>query len=357
MLLRREFLNSLASFAALAGPAAAMVNSSIKSSISAATEDLRWRSFVVETVPSNDAYRTPVVTRVSLQSIGDLIAIVGDDHVVSIYSHQKQAYEEHIKRHKDWVRGCTFSPDGQTLATAGNDRALYLWRVGQWDSPQQIKRHNEAIVEIAFSPDGNLLATVGFCAKLALYEIPSGRLVTDLTCPCRDMHAVAFSQDGTLLAAGGRCGTIRTWNVATQKQVSDFTLHRKRIRSVEFTPTNEIVSAGDDQYVRITDPNVLSKTRSLPRHASKLYATTVIENQLLATAGSDNLIHIWQLDSLNRLGSLRGHTGTVSTLTYSQGLLVSGSYDTQVRIWKSDQLGVEDQRTTDRGSGWNPALK
>lgn len=356
MLLRREFLNSLASFAAFAGPAATLAKSTLSIPFSTITDDLQWKSFVVETVPSNDAYRAPVVTRVSLQPIGELIAIVGDDHVISIYDHQKQAFQEHIKRHKDWVRGCKFSPDGRKLATAGNDRALYVWQVGEWDSPQQIKRHNEAIFELAFSPDGSLLAAVGFCAKLALYEVESGRLLTDLACPCRDMQTVAFSQDGSLLAAGGRCGTIRVWNVADQKQVSDVRLHRQRIRTVDFTLANEIISAGDDQHVRITDPKNVNASRGLPRHSAKLYATTVIENQMLATAGSDNLVHIWNLGSLSHLGSLRGHTGTVSTLAYSRGLLVSGSYDTQVRIWKTN-LGTGDQRTTDRGSGWNPALK
>jgi WD40 repeat protein len=357
MLLRREFLNSLASFAALASPAALIATSTKSTPVPFSSQELRWPSFVVETQPSNDAYRSPVVTRVSLHPVNDLVAIVGDDHVIRIYNHQNQAFDEHIKRHKDWVRGCSFSPDGTKLATAGNDRALYLWEVGHWDSPMHIKRHKEAIFEVAFSPDGNLLATVGFCAKLTLYESRSGRLLTELSCPCPDMHAVAFSRDGRMLAAGGRCGTIRIWNMDDQKPISEFRQHRQRIRSLEFTSGGEIISAGDDQFVRITPANNVSASRVLPRHAAKLYATALLEEQMLATTGSDNLIHIWNLGSMNRIGSLKGHTGTVSSLACSRRLLVSGGYDTQVRIWQVPPLNEIEHRTTDRGTGWIPALK
>lgn len=357
MLLRREFFSSIASCLVIAAPSFALAKSAKGFSLPVPLDELKWKSFAIETLPNNDAYRSPVITRVSMQPVGNLIAVVGDDHVVSIYDHQQQAFVEHVKRHKDWVRGCTFSPDGSLLATSGNDRAMFLWRVGNWENPQLIKRSSDAVFDVAFSADGKLIGTVGFCNKLALYEVSSGQLVQELKCPCPDMHAIAFSRDGSYLAAGGRCGTLRVWNTSDFQQIAQYRVHNKRIRSIEFTPTNEIVSAGDDQLVKITDPMNPQAGRALPRHASKLYATAILDEQLLATAGSDNLIHIWNMESMQLVGSMKGHTGTVTSLTYAQRTLISGSYDTFVRVWNIEQLGNFEQRTTDRGNGWNPALK
>jgi WD40 repeat protein len=353
MLLRREFFSSIASCLVIATPAVALA----KRSFSVHLDDLQWKSFAIGTLPNNDAYRSPVITHVSMQPIGNLIAVVGDDHVVSIYDHQQQAFIEHVKRHKDWVRGCSFSPDGELLATSGNDRALFLWRVGNWVDPQLIKRSRDAIFDIAFSPDGKWIGMVGFCDKLALYDVNTGQLIEELKCPCADMHALAFSPDGKFLAAGGRCGTVRVWNTSDLQQAAQYRVHNQRIRSIEFSSANDIVSAGDDQFVKITDPMNPQTGRALPRHTSKLYATAIMDEQLLATAGSDNLIHVWNMGSMQLLGSMKGHTGTVTSLAYAQRTLVSGSYDTYVRIWNIAQLGKLEQRTTDRTNGWNPAYK
>jgi WD40 repeat protein len=55
----------------------------------------------------------------------------------------------------------------------------------------------------------------------------------------------------------------------------------------------------------------------------------------LATGGSDNLIHIWDLETRQPISRLIGHTGTVATLACdgSGTVLVSGGYDTTLRIW------------------------
>ena len=55
---------------------------------------------------------------------------------------------------------------------------------------------------------------------------------------------------------------------------------------------------------------------------------------MVATAGSDNLIHLWDLTARRDLGQLPGHTGSVSALAYRDGVLVSGGFDTFVRIWQ-----------------------
>ncbi len=358
MLLRRDFLNAIAAGFAMAGTSVVSGSQALLLPGVSPIEDLKWKSFVVETLPNNDAYRSPVVTEVSVEPNGNLIAFVGDDHVVSLYDRQAQAYLKHIKQHKDWVKSCTFSPDGTRLATAGNDGYLLLWDINALDQPVLTQKHDEAIVQLAFSPDGSLISTVGFCGKLRIYEVVSGKLIGELPSPCRDMHAVAYSRDGQLLAAGGRCGSIRVWETAGLTEVSKFKVHSQRVRSIEFNERNQIISASDDQYVRITDPRQPESSRHLPRHAAKLFAVVLLDENWLATAGSDNLIHIWQIDNLQEVGILKGHTGTVSSLAYGQGHLISGSFDTQVRIWNVGKLGGVQERTTDRGTnGWSPSFK
>ena len=354
MIQRRHFLGSVA----------AILASSTVSKLHASTPTgaLNWQNEIIETVPHNNARRSPVVTGVSLQrGKGNLLAIVGDDHYVCLYDTVEERYTEHLDNHSDWIRTAKFSPDGSQLATAGNDRKLLLWNSDRWDRPAIRQRHPEAIIECAFSNDGKKLATVGFERTLRIYDTKTGKSLQQLSCACPDNHAVAFSADDRSIAAAGRCGNIRVWDVASGKTTAQFKAHKKRIRSIDFAADGKIISVSDDQTVQITDPANTKNQRALPRLASKLYSAALLSDGMLATGGSDNQIHVWQLNDLQELGPLKGHTGTVTCLDYASGQLVSGSYDTHVRLWRTE-TSAPKQRTTKRTdesgpNGWNSRIK
>lgn len=307
---------------------------------------LSWSSKVIQTVRHGKIRRKPVVTGVSLQPQGSLLAIVGDDHYVSLFDTQTQQFSKHLKQHTDWVRSAKFSPDSSMLFTCGNDHQLIAWKTGDLSKPAFNVRRKDAIIELAISNDSKKVATVGFNRDLIIYESESGVEVASLRCACDDNHAVAFSADDKLIAAGGRCGTIRVWDTESLSKLHEIKAHRRRIRSLEFTDQGELVSTGEDQMVKINDLSSPLQSTSLPRHASKLFAEKIMSPSVIATGGSDNKIHIWNTTSGSELGTLDQHTGTISSLDMAQGVLVSGSFDTTVRIWTPDpkELAIAEPR-------------
>ena len=331
MLGRRKFIGSIAAATTL-GAIASSPSLSLISGVANAAAPLRWTSQVIDTVSHTRHNRKPVVTAVDLQTDGRLMAIVGDDHFVSLYDINSRRYLDHLKQHTDWVRAAKFSPDGSQLVTTGNDRKLIFWATDNPSKPQYIRRLKEAAFDLAFSPDGNQIAICGFEKQIRIYD-DKGTETQVFEASCPDMHSVRFSNDGSLLAAGGRDGHISVFSMSDGSEVADFRAHRRRIRSLRFTDDNTIVSAGDDQIVKFTNPLRTTESVALPRLSSKLYATELLPNNLVATSGSDNMIHVWDLTSRSEIGSLNGHTGTVSCMASNDRLLVSGSYDTTVRVW------------------------
>ena len=361
MIQRRQFLGSVASFTAIAsiarfgfaGTATPM-----------AETNLNWKSRVIDTVPHTHEERRPVVTGVSMQSSGPLLAIVGDDHYVCLYNLEEERFTEHLKEHTDWIRAAKFSPNGKQLVTCGNDRRIVFWNTDDFSRPVRNRRQSEAIFNLAFSPDGTKVAAVGFDKKVRILDARDGNKIGETKCSCSDIHAVAFSHDNQQIAAGGRDGKIAIWNANTLEQTASFKAHKRRIRSIEFTPTGEIVSAAEDQIVRLTNATTTTIFRQFPRQSAKLFASVVMDNDLLATSGSDNKIRIWNSNTTSEIGMLAGHTGTVSSLAVSKDLLISGSYDTTVRVWQREQdasasatVVPANRRQSSNPGGWNRRLK
>ncbi len=333
---------------------------------------LNWLSDTIQTQPSPGQKQSPVVTGVSLQPGGDLLAIVGDDHAVSIYDTSKREFVQQLTEHQDWVRVAKFTPDGNTLITAGNDRTIRSWNMSQLGQKsfksQRIDSLDYAIFDIAISNDGKSIAAVGFSNKLRIYDLEQRVETHSFDCSSKDIHAVAFSPNDSLIAAAGRDGKVRVWNWKQEKQLTEFKNHSRRIRSLVFQNNHKLISCGDDCLVNITDINNKNTAHRLARHGGKLYAIQLMNDSTLATAGSDNAIYIWNLENNSQIGVLNGHRGTVSCLDSAGSKLVSGSFDTRVRSWNFERNAslqpIKPQFTSPRlgeqskpSSQWQPVIK
>ena len=310
---------------------------------------INWHSTPVQTEAIGTNQKPPVLTGVSLQQEGMLVAMVGDDHVVNLFDRGTGKFDRQLIEHTDWVRTAKFSPDGTKIATGGNDRRLIVWDIAGTGRPSVIGEHPAAIVDVAWSPDGTKLATVGFENKLRIYSTETSQEINALSTSCEDLRTVAFSPDSGSVAVGGRNGKVEIWNVGTGQQTTAIQIHKRRIRCITFSNNNELLTCGDDSVVRVTDLTDTTNIRSLPRHGGKLFSLCTMQGGLLATGGSDNTIYIWDLSDLKQIGTLAGHNGTVTSLDFKDNVLASASYDTRVRLWTTEKMArLNDTRTLGR---------
>ena len=328
---RRTFLSLLAGAALAKSPLFAQEQA-------AAPAQDGWRSRSIALLPEDRQEKPPVVTAVRLQPAGHQLATAGDDHLVWVWNFETGEPIHKLDAHADWVRTIDYSPDGRTLATAGNDRQIIFWDAAKGEKLQVFATHKEAITMLAFAHDGARLATVGFDDRLRIHDAGTGRVTRELTCSCRDMRAVAWSPDDARLVAGGRDGKLRVWNTATGELEQEQSAHKQRIRTVVFSPDGKhIASSGEDRVVRVWKLDGGDQGFVLPDRSAKVLAIAFVSPDVLATAGTDNLVRLWDLASRTEIAKLAGHVGSVAALIARDGMLVSGSFDTTVRVWTSER--------------------
>jgi WD40 repeat protein len=306
---------------------------------------------VIDLAPADSAEKTPVISSVALHPSGKLLAAVGDDHLVRIIDPQSGNVLYCWRSHTDWVKASAFRPDGQVLATSGADRRIHIWDMSGQDHSRDLPERLQAVYALTYSRNGQMLAAAGFDDQVGIYNAVDGRLLCEQPAPGKDIRALCFSPDGAQLAAAGRLGLVRLWDVRRCEQTANVQVSSRRICAMAYSPDGKLLAVGGQQRViRLLDTTSGKPVIDLPERPGEVLALCFCGPNLLASAGSGNVIHLWDLSARQERCRLVGHTGSITTLAFhrEKATLISGSYDTTVRLWNVNS--ADREKVTQRGS-------
>lgn len=308
--------------------------------------------------------RSPVITAVAISPDGSKIAAGGDDHQIRVWNAGDGAELHTLQTHGDWVRSARFAGDGR-LATVSADHTVCLWKLtADPAEPAVRKLAGGALQAVAWRPDGAGLATAGFGDTLRMFDLTTGHesAPEERPCACEDTRAVAFSPDGRWIAAAGRNGIIRMWDLTASGGARDLPSDGRRVRALTFSPDGEVLAAGGDgPAVRLWRRNDNDFGAGAPDELlvrpGKVHSLAFLDEQLLAVGDTQNEITLWDADTRAERYVLKGHTGTVATLAVSADgrRIVSGSFDTTVRVWDIDPASLPVMTTAAKPTAAKPA--
>lgn len=199
---------------------------------------------------------------------------------------------------------------------AGKELGMYSIKMPH--QPTAVIR-NGMMPGIAFTPDNSRLATAD-AGVIRLWDVAMGRQPFQFESRASDILTLAFSPDGWTLATTHADESISLWETSSGKE-------RLRLK------IKDALLPGMD--------NVLGNTKASPLLNCLAFSP---DGRLLAAAGQDRRIHVWDVRSGRKLGMLAGHDGAIHCLAFlpdGRGI-VSGSTDTTVLVYDlSDILSRE----------------
>ncbi len=216
------------------------------------------------------------------------------------------------------------------------------------ESPSAAAAAQPPITAMAFSPDGSTLL-VGSQHGVRRYSWPGRNLLGTLSCALSHVHDLQFSPDGRhLVAAGGtpgESGTIELFDWPSGRSLSSLQLHDDLVYQVAWSGNGQqLATAGADQLVGLVDVHHGSpgmKTRYFKGHSRPVLAVTFLPRDgLLASAGIDQSLRLWDVASGKLQRTLDNHTSAVHDLELrpqlddSLTILASAGADRTVRLWQ-----------------------
>jgi WD40 repeat protein len=330
-----------------------------------------WR-VADRTLVAKLAGHTGGVRGVALSADGQLLVSGSEDGTVRLWEASTRRVLTILEGHTGQVWGVALSADGHLLASGSEDGTIRLWESSTGRVLATLQGHTHAgagragaVWSVALSADGQLLASGGFDGTVRVWAASpeSGwRLVATLEGHTSAVWGVALAADGQLLASGSGDGTARLWEASTGRLLATLHGHTSGVWSVALAADGRLLASGSgDGTARLWDVSAsLERGRpfaersadsgsspAAPPSGGRLLATlqghtSVVrgaalsaDGQLLASAGFDGAVRLWEASTGRPLATLLGRTDGVRAVALAADgqLLASGSLDGAVRVW------------------------
>jgi WD40 repeat protein len=264
---------------------------------------------------------------------GKIIATASLDNTVKLWTVADGRHVGTLKGHGDGVAFVGFLSDG-AIVTASLDRTLKVWSA-DGGAKHTLSGHQDYLTCAAVAANGALLASGGFDKTVRLWDADTGAAVATLSGHTGKVQAVAISPSARIVASGGDDRSIRLWDVPAKKLLRILDGHKRTVDALAFAPRNELLASAGADGVRLWSFDG-KQIASIDSAGIKSLAFSPNGQEVLATGGTDGAFRLFRVGDRRELSMTAAHKNSVYCVAFNPAgtLLASAGFDGAIHIWQ-----------------------
>ncbi|CAO3661060.1 unnamed protein product [Rhizopus stolonifer] len=318
--------------------------------------DLKSGKLIKAQTPEKNSQHT--ITDIVYIKSTRTLAVVTNDQNILMYSLERQL--ERVKQivgYNDEVVDITYIGENEThLAAATNSAQLRVYNVETQDC-DLLYGHTDMIISLDRSKDGGLLVTASKDKTARLWKIdttqedPAKRYMAAGVCigHTESVGAVALSRkSNSFMITGSQDRTIKYWNLrdldldspsedSRLRSLYTHQAHEKDINTICVAPNDRFFATGSqDKTAKLWNVDTGELVGTMKGHKRGVWCARFSPiDQVLATSSGDKTVKIWNLKDFTCLKTFEGHTNSVLRVDFlTAGMqLVSAASDGLVKVW------------------------
>lgn len=264
---------------------------------------------------------------------------------VRVWSIENRKVVHHFTPTAGWVYSLSFSPDAALLMGGLEDKVAILWDMKLGRESSSFREHNARVVSAVFSPDGEFAATASHDRLVRVWETKSGKLLRTCKGHSGPVTGLAFTTDGkrVLSSSGGMDltgnrvnGEVVLWDSATGVEALTLRSSSKGMTGVAMSRTgSSLAFVSGERAIHMLTLRALEALifQAHPEQTHALAGSP--DGKLLATAGKEGLIKVWDAKTGEKVFNKKAHTGDVRSIAFdsASSRLASGGNDKVVKVF------------------------
>ncbi|KAF9225163.1 WD40 repeat-like protein [Gyrodon lividus] len=219
----------------------------------------------------------------------------------------------------------SFVTESLILSTA-DDLTARLWDARTGERLKSFRKHQDSVITAARLPDQRTIASVSKDGAVMLWDMDTLEVVDEFEIRLDRTSPIAFSPDGTRLV-GITQRTVYAWDVQRGQMITQATLALPMLLSATFSSDgHQVIFGCGDDVLRCWDVdsgeitgNPFEGHEDIPG-----YLACSPDGKLIASAASDGLIHVWNIEERKSVAKLEGN-GPVAISSDSRYLVHPGA--------------------------------
>lgn len=213
--------------------------------------------------------------------------------------------------------------DNRSIIAASSSNNLCVWDVNSGRIRHTLTGHMDKVCAVDVSKiSSRHVASAAYDRTIKVWDLQKGYSINTIIFHS-NCNALCFSTDGQTICSGHVDGNLRLWDIQTGKLLSEVAAHSLAITSISLSRNGSVVlTSGRDNLHNLFDMRSLEVCGTLRANGNRVasnWSRSCIsaDDNYVAAGSTDGSVHIWSILKAEIVSTLKEHTASVLSCSWS----------------------------------------